>query len=807
MQKNILPIFTFLIIWGNIFTLPAQKVTLDAAKDKAISFLTRPNNNSAIRKAPRKAPQLVLANDREEFFIFNDEANGGYVIVSGDERTPDVLAYSDNGHYNSNSVPCNMQMVLDGYAEQISYLNAHPEYKMPTPKKAEETIVAPLLGETAWSQYSPYNNMCPTINGEHCVTGCVATATAQIMYYHKWPERGQGIKTYQWNGQTLTADFSQSVYRWDLMMPIYYSNNSQEAIDISQESCDAVALLMRDVGYACNMNYGLGSGKGSSGVLTPSSFCNFFDYDAGMKYLARSMCNADTWNSIIINELKNGYPLFYAADQSSESTSGHALVIDGYNGDGYYHFNFGWGEGSAGYYTMLTISYNYQPYIKYGIKKNEGGKPSFLFYTVYDFIYNPETGFLENRALACEDRDRDEGVSRQIALAVENIVTHEIQYLYINELSGGPAPVQFNFTEPLPDGDYILYPVVRINEEDPWQTFFFSDERQTFVDLNVTNGVKNYANNHISDNIREGVIVVDNIYYILNKTKHEATVTYKNDKYNSYSGDVTIPAIIIYKNKVYSVTCIGNTAFYECKKLNSVTIPNSITSIESRAFSYSGIKSIVIPNSVVEIGSSIFVGCNSLKSVTISNQLKTLPWSTFQSCCLEQISIPNSIINIKSHAFDSNPLTSIIIPSSVKSIENFVFSGCYLLTSIYLPKSITSIGMATFYGCLRLENIYLERTDPSAYNCAEDAFYDVPTTTCVLHVPVGCKEAYASTSPWSNFQNIVEDETLSIDNIHNHPNGDKQFGIYSISGMKMKSDNMNHLPRGIYIQGKKKIIK
>ena len=90
MQKSILPIFTFLIIWGNIFTLPAQKVTLDAAKDKAISFLTRPNNNSAIRKAPRKAPQLVLANDREEFFIFNDEANGGYIIVKADGE---ILAY------------------------------------------------------------------------------------------------------------------------------------------------------------------------------------------------------------------------------------------------------------------------------------------------------------------------------------------------------------------------------------------------------------------------------------------------------------------------------------------------------------------------------------------------------------------------------------------------------------------------------------------------------------------------------------------------------------------------------------------
>ena len=179
MRKLISSLCLVIMLSMSVLPMPAQQVTKEAALEKAILFLQKSEGlNSNARKVTRKAPQLVLANNRDEFYIFNDEANGGYVIVSGDERTTDVLGYSDNGHYDSKHVPCNMQAVLDGYAEQMSFLRTHPEYKIPDVKRAEETKVAPLLGETAWDQGWPYHNMCPTIDGQHCPTGCVATATA-----------------------------------------------------------------------------------------------------------------------------------------------------------------------------------------------------------------------------------------------------------------------------------------------------------------------------------------------------------------------------------------------------------------------------------------------------------------------------------------------------------------------------------------------------------------------------------------------------------------------------------------------------
>ncbi|MBQ6033462.1 MAG: C10 family peptidase, partial [Prevotella sp.] len=524
----------------------------------------------------------------------------------------------------------------------------------------------------------------------------------------------------------------------------------------SQESCDAVALLMRDVGYACNMGY---RKYESAGVLRPSSLCNYFDYDNDMRYLARSMCDADTWNSIILDELVNGRPLYYAGYQSSESGSGHALVIDGYDGNGYFHFNYGWGGLNNGYYTMLTISYGYGAEIKYRIKKNEGGKPGYLFYSSEDFAYVPETDRLVAYHLGWEDRDRNEaGVTIQVALAVENIDTHEIQYYYIS-VPDSRVNILFQLTEVLPDGNYFLYPVARKDQNYAWEIFFFKEERQSFVDLNVTNGVKTYANNHISDNIQKGTIVVDGIYYILDETNHEAKVSYKNDKYNSYSGDVIIPANIEYENQQYSVTRIGSYAFSHSDKLTSVVIPSSVTYIESNAFSESGLKSIEIPNSVKTIGSCVFSDCRQLSSASISSILKEIPWGTFQVCALKEILI---------------------------------------------PQSVTSIVNSAFWQC-NLSDVYVEWGDPSTVNCVVEAFDSY--STCTLHVPVGSKDAYASTVPWSKFQNIVEDESLGIGDVRYDPNGEKHSDIYTVNGVKVNTKDLKTMPKGVYIQGKKKVVK
>ena len=136
-----------------------------------------------------------------EYYAFNASAADGYVLVSGDDRMPAVIGYSDEGKFDADAIPDNMREWLETYAEQVRYVQTHAGVHIQS--STDQTSIGnvyPLLGNTKWNQSAPYNNMCPTFsnNGttQRAVTGCVATAMAQVMYYHRWPETGTGSNTY-----------------------------------------------------------------------------------------------------------------------------------------------------------------------------------------------------------------------------------------------------------------------------------------------------------------------------------------------------------------------------------------------------------------------------------------------------------------------------------------------------------------------------------------------------------------------------------------------------------------------------------
>ena len=253
---------------------------------------------------------------------------------------------------------------------------------------------------------------------------------------------------------------------------------------------------------------------------------------------------------------------------------------------------------------------------------------------------------------------------------------------------------------------------------------------------------------------------VDGIYYnVTSSTERTVTVTYKGENYYSfeeYNGSVVIPELVAYNGNSYSVTSIGEYAFSQCYDLISVEIPNSVTSIGFCAFSFCiGLTSVKIPNSITSIGSAAFGYCASLTSVEIPNSVTFIGDDAFASSGITSVKIPNSITSIEGWVFRyCASLTFVEIPNSVTSIGPHAFWGCGL-TSVEIPSSVISIGDEAFAYC-SLTSITSLISEEKLFAISVEVFKNIDHSTCILYVPYGAKDTYASTQGWSEFANIVE---------------------------------------------------
>lgn len=340
--------------WSSV-TAFAQHVSEVEAKEKAMAFWKQiaTTDHSAMRKAPRQEPKMEIAGILKGLYIFNDEANGGYVVVSGEERLPAILGYSLSGSYNDDNAPDNLKSWLDMYAGQVAYLQSHPNARATEADALQRASIAPLL-KCFWGQGEPFNNQCPMVDGQKTVTGCVATAMAQVMYYWKWPKQTlQTIPEYTTRTKKINVPaIPVTTIDWDNMLPVYENGN------YTQQQADAVAKLMKLCGAALKMDYNVF--QSSIGNFMGERLCQYFDYDDDYENLDRYELNLsnEKWDQIIYDELAAGRPVPYDGVRVNEggSYTGHAFVVDGYDKDGYFHVNFGYGPSAEGYYLLTDIA-------------------------------------------------------------------------------------------------------------------------------------------------------------------------------------------------------------------------------------------------------------------------------------------------------------------------------------------------------------------------------------------------------------------------------------------------------------------
>ena len=346
----------------------AEQRSANEAKAVAASYL----NANAPRRLPgvnTQAPNLSLEmtavnSDRQvDYYVFNNGTDRGFVIVSGDDKAVPVMGYSDKGTFDANHIPDGLQYMLDCYAEQMQYLRSHPQSASAAPRQQFDISVTPLLS-CNWNQDAPFNNLCPTYGPQNtrAATGCAATAAAQIMYYYKWPQKGIGSETYtckvnDQDEQTLSADFGSTTYDWENMLDNYVGS-------YNEAQGNAVATLMYHVGVAAHMKYGDNSAVSAPKIA--EGMANHFGYNKRAVTYMRPSFPAAEWDSIILAELRNARPILFSGFTPQEG--GHAFVLDGCNTDGYYHFNWGWGGMSNGYFLTSILNPSDQ-----GIGSYEGG--------------------------------------------------------------------------------------------------------------------------------------------------------------------------------------------------------------------------------------------------------------------------------------------------------------------------------------------------------------------------------------------------------------------------------------------------
>lgn len=343
----------------------AQQVAQNFINSTDGSF-SAPTTTNQTRRLKRVVKQVT---DNPSYYIFNNE-DGGFVIVSGDDCATPILGYSNEGCIDLDNMPIQLEELLQAYTFEIQDAVANnlqatddvakswEAYKR-APQALTTTTVVNALITTSWNQYPRYNDKCPSdpslsALGGHPTTGCVATAMAQIMKYWEYPQQGTGSHSYksQYYG-TLSANFANTTYDWS-NMPTKLTSST------SSTQNNAVATLMYHCGVAVEMSYN-SDGRGTSGANTldwgsgrasaESALKKYFGYASTLEGKQSSSMSASAWKSLLKTELDNNRPILY---RGVSTQGGHAFICDGYDNNDKFHFNWGWGGQSNGFYSLTA---------------------------------------------------------------------------------------------------------------------------------------------------------------------------------------------------------------------------------------------------------------------------------------------------------------------------------------------------------------------------------------------------------------------------------------------------------------------
>lgn len=361
--------------------VPATAKTI--SPDEALARLRTEDTPGVVGMPASQASQMKLAYtmrtasgiDRPAIYVFSNGKAPGFCITPADDTFPALLGFSATSSFDAANISPELKWWLSQYESEMEWMNANGmTYEAP----ADDSLgaaVNPLM-TTLWNQNQPFNDLTPTINGVHTMTGCGATAMAQVIKYHNYPAKAQGFINYEWENEKkhLSLNFSSVPLDWNNMIDNYnYSYTAEQGT--------AVANLMKACGYSLRMNYGL-QASGASSYAFAEALRKYFDYDPAVHSINRNFMSLIDWERSIYSEIAARRPVIITGQSPS---GGHAFVCDGYQGDHYFHINWGWGGYQDGYFLLSMLNpasggiggsaggYNSLQTAVLGIKPNAGG--------------------------------------------------------------------------------------------------------------------------------------------------------------------------------------------------------------------------------------------------------------------------------------------------------------------------------------------------------------------------------------------------------------------------------------------------
>ena len=765
----------------------AEPVDMETALQKAQHFL--PGKTFIHADKSHRMKSNAPVSKAISYYVFNVEDNGGFVIVSGDDRTKEILAYSENGNLDPDNAPSNVRWLLSYYERVFLGLDENPQqsFAKSMRKTTEKINIAPFI-TTTWGQGSPYNTQCPTIGDEHCVTGCVATAMAQVMNYMQCPEgETSSLGDYTTNSYQIAVDaLPPTSFEWGNMTD------------------DDIARLMRYCGQAVQMDYGLDE-SGAYEYDVPSAMMSCFSFDSEMSF-AYPGGFGDGWEDFIYNELAEGRPVIYGA---TSDMGRHSFICNGYK-DGMFYINWGWDGNFNGYYELSLldvtdgIAYNYDHCAIVNIRKSTGtpvedgnGRTftaqspegiTLTFSVISESGKTCRVGFSDNPPGYSAI---DESVTGTLTIPSEvegyRVISIGYSAFSRNNLSEIILPETITKIMGSAFANSFELPSITI----PRNVAYICDYDGIFAGCPKLKTITVDEDNPVYDS-RESCNAV--IHSNTNRmvagcgtTTIPRTVTYistqalvgwevehlfvHKDLFLGYGGwfsfDEGLPnleSIVVEEGNPYYASPDGCNAIIDMENgelllgCSQTIIPSGVIDIASQAFiGNKKIKSINIPEGVIAINSQAFLGCENLEEVNLPSTLTYIVGGAFSYCNLKSIHIPDGIEELDNTFYYNNNLTTFTGGNNLRRIGNGTFAGCGFesftvgnkvevvgdafercsrLKSLFIPKGVKSIGRNIVMSCESLESIIIEEGNTiydSRDNC--DAIIETATNKMIA----GCK--------------------------------------------------------------------